>query len=145
MNDYSELKRRAERATAGPWYSIGPSYVGVYADTGEEDRPYAVIPEGYAGDAPDCHVADYAYIAAASPDVILALLTEIEQLRERADALEHDRQVLREIADGSHAMRHEIEAQMDRQFQQDYQTIQQLTAERDAALRANKPEGTANA
>jgi hypothetical protein len=69
MTDYAELERLAREATPGPWVLDG-GYV----------RVLGVIQVGCAKEA------DAAYIAAASPDVILALLAERRALRKLYDA-----------------------------------------------------------
>jgi hypothetical protein len=66
MNDYSELKRLAEAATPGPWAGEHD----VYSDGGHGERI--------------CKMAtaeDSAFIAAANPAAVLALIAELEQLQ----------------------------------------------------------------
>lgn len=70
MTDYADLRRLAEAATPGPWFDdygkIGAGDSGI----GEMDRS-----------------DDAAYIAAASPDVVLALLDRLDGLRAALDRL----------------------------------------------------------
>lgn len=65
MTDHSELKRLAEAATPGPW----AGQHDVYSDNGQGERI--------------CKMAtaeDSAFISAANPTVVLALIAEIEVL-----------------------------------------------------------------
>ena len=80
MNDYSELRAKAKSATPGPWEKLGREaridfWISSYhPDLGS--KPVALIP-------PLCEAfsANADYIAAVSPDVLLALLDEVERLR----------------------------------------------------------------
>lgn len=80
MTDYSELKAKAEAATPGPWrgyknsgYVYGPDVV--VAKCGEfKDKELLRFNKERWGN-------DTAYIAAASPSAILAILAELEALR----------------------------------------------------------------
>ena len=82
--DVAELRRLAENATPGPWdsYRPHPSY-----------RAYAVdqvMPAGHLGEAvattQDVNAEENAaYIAAASPDVVLALLDRLAHMTEARD------------------------------------------------------------
>jgi len=72
----SELKRLAEAATPGPWYTESDGVpqlnnVAHFIHTAERIVAYGQLLE-----------ADAAYIAAASPDAILALIEERDRLRE---------------------------------------------------------------
>lgn len=68
MTDYSELKRLAEAATAGPWVS-GGNWVSTV-------RGNSVA---------DCPRGDEEFIAAANPAAVLALIAENEALRKDAE------------------------------------------------------------
>ena len=78
-DDYSELRAKAQAATPGPWEKLGREarmdfWISSYhPDLGS--KPVALIP-------PLCEAftANAEYIAAASPDVVLALLDEVERL-----------------------------------------------------------------
>ena len=82
--DVAELRRLAEAATPGPWdfHRPHPAY-----------RAYSieqVMPEGHLGEAvavtEEGAVEDNAaYIAAASPDVVLGLLDRLAHMREARD------------------------------------------------------------
>ena len=82
--DVAELRRLAEAATPGPWdfYRPHPAY-----------RAYSieqVMPEGHLGEAvavtEEGAVEDNAaYIAAASPDVVLGLLDRLAHMTEARD------------------------------------------------------------
>lgn len=85
--DYTKLRTLAEDATPGPWKADGwqrEAYNGNYFVRGD-----GVTTEQVAdcGDGSTRWEENASYIAAASPDVVLALLDEIERLRERADAI----------------------------------------------------------
>jgi hypothetical protein len=87
MTDYDELARKAREATPGEWAAEGRDiYLGVISRPiyGEDD----ILIDGWDSahriyDEGGHTEADAAYIAAASPDVILALLEERKVLRER--------------------------------------------------------------
>ena len=82
--DVAELRRLAENATPGPWdsYRPHPSY-----------RAYAVdqvMPAGHLGETvattQDVNADENAaYIAAASPDVVLGLLDRLAHMTEARD------------------------------------------------------------
>ena len=85
-----ELAAKAEAATPGPWRS---GWDTPHPDGDDMDSPviYAdVLDEGCAvvhgmwhdGPLTACTQPDAAHIAAASPDVVLALVAEVQQLRE---------------------------------------------------------------
>lgn len=90
MVDRAELRKLAEAATPGPWRAAADG-TGVVLDNRDCDGfelptnyyrngcPKAIADVRYA-DWRDCF-ADASYIAAASPDVVLGLLDEIERDR----------------------------------------------------------------
>jgi len=87
MTDYDELARKAREATPGEWAADHKNiYLGVIEredpddDTSFWESAHRIYDEGGHSEA------DAAYIAAASPDVILALLEERKVLREVATA-----------------------------------------------------------
>lgn len=71
--NYDELRRLAENATRGPWVADGPI---VYVDAGIQPH----VCEALIIDT------DAAFIAAASPDVVIALLDRIKALEVERDA-----------------------------------------------------------
>ena len=82
MTDYSELKRLAEAATPGPWALDGIARVA--GDQGA--HPNNIAFTAVFDDMPrSAHNA--AYIAAANPAVILAILAELDALRVEAETL----------------------------------------------------------
>lgn len=99
MSAHDELRARAEAATPGPWMQGAESFVDFEDMAAAQrrmlnSRPFGepfhfvwVKPDlcvGYTANGPTSE-ANAAYIAAASPDVVLALLDEIAALRaERA-------------------------------------------------------------
>lgn len=72
----SDLRRLAEAATPGPWAKQDDGAGSVYVDS----RAFASGPEPVAGIV-SMSTPDAAYIAACSPDAILALLDERDRLR----------------------------------------------------------------
>lgn len=81
MSDHSELKRLAEAATPGPWAYDG-SYV-CPART-EDGTTYVELWRSIA----DCHQPENTkFIAAANPAAVLALIAEVESLREHKQLL----------------------------------------------------------
>lgn len=88
----TDLRKLAETATPGPWQTLGPDSPGqwmVYDDhwciatASWYDPEYDYATRQKPPD-PRAYIdadANAAYIAAASPDVILALLDEVERLR----------------------------------------------------------------
>lgn len=71
MTDYTELKRLAEAAPAGPWYQHGGIKQVV-------DRNCEAVCETFEEDG-DCPTARF--IAAANPAAVLALLDDLEEAR----------------------------------------------------------------
>lgn len=76
----ADLKARAQKATPGPWYRNG-----VQIQTASQVSIAASLycPEKHALKTAE---DDATYIAAASPDMVLALIEEIERLKEDFDA-----------------------------------------------------------
>jgi len=75
--DYAELRRKAENATKGEWQMYGEPDVGMPATvfTGSifsSDRPHRPVWDD---------TEDMAYIVAAQPSTVLALLDRIEELK----------------------------------------------------------------
>lgn len=67
---HADLRELAEKATAGPWGVAGVDGMGFAVHRGEHDTI-----------ALYCDRDNAAYIAAASPDRVTALLDELERLR----------------------------------------------------------------
>lgn len=91
MSDREKLKALAMAATPGPWF--GPrvtdqmpiGMIGVYQADEEGPIPGAIVcTVGHSDD--DGVMDDAAYIAAANPTAILALLAEIGELEKALDA-----------------------------------------------------------
>lgn len=78
MYDLQELKKMAEAATPGPWFvAKHPN------DDGTVD-----IETGRLSDWGPCYNCEYGtadFIAAANPETVLALITELEQCRKDAE------------------------------------------------------------
>ena len=96
MLDLDDLKRRAEAASKGPWEwtngaLVAPAERREFDDaTGDYDDGRVIwdpnVFHSLRGDA------DKVFIAAANPQAVLALISEIEQLREAvASHQEYDR------------------------------------------------------
>lgn len=84
MSDHSELKRLAEAATPGPWAYDG-SYV-CPART-EDGTTYVELWRSIA----DCHQPENTkFIAAANPAAVLALIAEVEALRDDLEQVKYD-------------------------------------------------------
>jgi hypothetical protein len=97
----AELEALARKATPGPWYSVGPPWLASdqspWVNAGSADphrfRPVCDLAiQDDEGDGEPGFVAnaynDAQYIAACSPDRILALLARVRRLE---DALAHSR------------------------------------------------------
>ena len=90
MTDYSELKRLAEAATPGPWRWLRfDEDEGAYHSLRDEvDAPvvsaFGVHTEGRI----ETDDSNAAYIVAASPSVILAILAELDALRANGESFE---------------------------------------------------------
>ena len=84
MIDFDELKALCERATPGPWMHT-PGY---YNDSGGQydqiDSPVEIISGEWGGPSGD----NAAFIAAANPATILALLSANREMREALAAIE---------------------------------------------------------
>jgi len=81
----SDLRQKAEAATEGPWNRQGLASLLRYAQ--KHDGPWN--DDEYI----DCSLPlpeekDADYIAAANPAVVLALVAEVERLRDRLDEIE---------------------------------------------------------
>lgn len=104
MNDLetlAELRRKAEAATPGPWETTSVSI-------GTESTPDAVLgvvasSGNVLWDPQEMGEEDKAFIAAANPAVVLALLNEVAALHDRTATL---KERLRDFApeDGKHCV-----------------------------------------
>ena len=100
--DKERLRELCERATPGPWATeiLGPadddwpSAMAIAATVGRQ-KIYAKAGSNYPH-------ADQQYIAAASPDVVLALIDENEQLRAERDAARKAVEIWEHIAERDH-------------------------------------------
>ena len=84
--DLDALREKAEKATPGPWlkgdnYLIGGWWV-IAPDKPAREDCHRTIADLFI------HGKDAEYVAAVSPDVILALLAENERLREALERIE---------------------------------------------------------
>ena len=109
MSDYQELKRLAEAATPGPWktntagsakrgepYKITEIYV--YApDTQDDTAICADVVDPVTQEPSEVNAA---YISAASPDVVLGSLAEIDRLRTQNQALVKEMRYIAGISNG---------------------------------------------
>lgn len=73
--DTTKLREMAQAATPGPWYSKWPEERCAWKDIGHSRYPVA-----YTGDCFD-DAPNAAFIAAANPATVLALLDEVEHSR----------------------------------------------------------------
>ena len=73
----ADLRRLAEQATPGPWRVAGESQTGWKIDDGDHGDVTATYCHGCGGIYTE---ADAAYIAAANPQAILALLDRLDDL-----------------------------------------------------------------
>jgi hypothetical protein len=84
MVDTAELRKLAEAATPGPWVCDGDN---VYHE--RLDEPGRHLANAYVSYRQDAVIeANAAYIAAVSPDVLLALLDRLEAPADRVEKLE---------------------------------------------------------
>lgn len=113
---YAKLREAAEKATPGPWDHDGPES-SIIVWSSENDRVCFMTSDGPAK-------ANAAYIAAANPQVVLALLDHLAAEKARADAAEARVADLENLAMLMEAEGKAAEA-----------TISTLTAERDALKR----------
>jgi len=108
-DDECELRRLAEAATPGPWEWVGgPPEPFALKSNGKDGKAYQYVLHGESGrvyseysDDPDfieVSIDDSAYIAAANPARVLALLDEIERMRESIRQL-FDTRVMRTYPD----------------------------------------------
>jgi hypothetical protein len=81
-----ELRALAEKATGGTWYVAGARSTRVHTNCPKIGGYTAVCECEADGDQ---HLHDARYIAAANPARVLALLNEIERLREALRVKEH--------------------------------------------------------
>jgi hypothetical protein len=100
VSDYSELRRLAEAATPGPWYvQKGRSNETCGYVTRDPIEQYQRSITGWG--AVEHRFEDAAYIAAASPDVVLALIAErdaaIEHLSEAGQECDNLHATVREL------------------------------------------------
>jgi hypothetical protein len=101
VSDYSELKRLAEQATPGPWTHCPSACSNPYSGKLYDHTVYYVEPGAFS---PGTRIAETmtqgswahgnktakanaAFIAAASPDVVLALLSDLAAANRRAEAM----------------------------------------------------------
>lgn len=77
MTDHTELRRKAEAATPGPW-SLSQATETLHAIRNAERRIIADV--GYSGSEKQ-DVTNGEYIAAACPATVIALLDEINALK----------------------------------------------------------------
>lgn len=104
MTDYTELRRLATEATPGPWTIHTEEVCSPIVAAMELSKlvhgsvfvpvlPMVVGSNGLATAVTGCgptSVANAAYIAAVSPDAILALLADLDALRTRLAEVEKD-------------------------------------------------------
>lgn len=89
MLDLDALEQTAEAATPGPWYmdaNHAGQPIGVAPSKGRPDDLWMVC------DAPTrsgCGESDLAFIAAANPQAVLALIRELRAARECVGVLRH--------------------------------------------------------
>ena len=79
MTDYSELKRLAEAATPGPWKKTVDGVM-------PEGRGFGIFGNFGATDGEE----NRAFIAAANPAAVLALIAEVEALRADLEQVQYD-------------------------------------------------------
>jgi hypothetical protein len=87
MSDLDALSALAEAATPGPWKARTHPEMRVWSKQDGREYRYVAFgskPDEEDGTGPlDRALADY--IAAASPDVVLALIAEVRSLRKELD------------------------------------------------------------
>jgi alkanesulfonate monooxygenase SsuD/methylene tetrahydromethanopterin reductase-like flavin-dependent oxidoreductase (luciferase family) len=85
QSDWDELERLAEAATAGPWRTIDfAGDVHVYAG---DDECVAAYTGCYESCAVSIESRDAAFIAAADPPTVLALIARVRELEGQRGAL----------------------------------------------------------
>lgn len=88
MGEQTELRRLAKAATPGPWHDIDCGYAGCWCrvviteETMPKDEGQTVIAAGSAGNC------DAAYIAAANPQTMLALLDVVDAAMDHLESLD---------------------------------------------------------
>ena len=91
----AELERLAMAATPGPWYSIDGTVFHItqrMTDTPEDE------PEAEQSKIADSNADDATYIAAASPDAVLALIARLRAAEAERDRLREAEESLKEDA-----------------------------------------------
>lgn len=112
MIDINELKDKAEAATPGPWIAAGPSFGSdkpqyleeVLVDReGDEDDTYTVCqaPTGLRSQSS----LDMAFIAAASPAAVLALIAENEKLKIIAECADNYAEMFEKVSEELESLR----------------------------------------
>lgn len=76
MIDTTKLRELAQKATPGPWYVSAPAEQTVWYDIKDRRYPIADTSGGFTDDGNAEH------IAAANPAVVLALLDDLQAMRE---------------------------------------------------------------
>lgn len=93
--DRTALRARAEAATPGPWHATTFEDAASFGVFGEDGECVAGLTTGDDAD----------YIAAASPDVVLALLDERYAAIARAEKAEKERDHLDRVVQEYHSLR----------------------------------------
>jgi len=91
MSNYDELKRLAEAAPKGPWY--GPDKTAHRGTVFDCDLGSLLCYESIESEQDAC----VAYVAAANPAAVLALIAENEALRKDADRYRWLREPARDV------------------------------------------------
>lgn len=73
--DLAELREKAEKATPGPWLQDDLDGCRLIADDAAREDATAFVAESWI-------IEDAEYIAAVSPDVVLAILSLVDRLQE---------------------------------------------------------------
>ena len=82
--DLTKLREIAEAATPGEWESVVSTYSSEFGDYKGAWIPGVAeeISDYYIGTVPPLHVNDATHIATFDPPTVLALIDEVERLRE---------------------------------------------------------------